>query len=104
MLPTMPTPMTTTSTSLSRCATLLPLSNRCGNFGVNVHVTLPVLADAHRLSLELHSMSVDRFVVISVGSGKADHPPRNHVAVAAVNRIAEEALDRHLQQHVEEDC
>src|SRR5882724_3032040 len=104
MLPTIPTPMTTTSTSLRRCTTLFTSADRCGNFGVHVYVAVPVLTYAQRLAYELHAMPVDRLVVVSVRSGKSDHSPGHHVAIAAIHRITEEAFDRHPQQHVEEHC
>src|SRR3954463_14150085 len=102
MLPTIPTPMTTTSTSFKRCATVTPSAYGCRNFRMDVYVPLSILADAHGRSFKLHAVAVDRFVVVRVCAGKADHPPRHHVAIAAIHRIAEETFNRHLQQHVEE--
>src|ERR1700760_4805598 len=98
MLPTIPTPMTTTSTSLRRCATFAPLAHGGRNFRMDVHVTVSVLPDAQRLALELHTVFIDRFVVIRVSTGKSNHSPRHHVAIAAVDRIGEKTFNGHLQQ------
>ena len=40
--------------------------------------------------------------MIVARTGEADHPPRPHVAIAAVDGVREIALDRVLQQQREE--
>src|SRR5882724_6966669 len=102
MLPTIPTPMTTTSTSLRRCTTFVLSSYRGGDFRMDVHLAVSVLTDAHGGSLKLHAMFVDSLVVVCISAGEPDHPPRHHVAIAAIHRVGEESLDSHPQQHVEE--
>src|ERR1700753_86637 len=99
MLPTMPTPTITTSTSLRRCA--MRYSLKVGrDVGPHVDVAFAILGEAHGLTLELHAMLVDGFVVVRVRSGEADHAPGDHVFVAAVGRICEEAFHGHAQQQV----
>src|SRR6266568_4197948 len=47
-------------------------------------------------------VALDPIPVVVAGSGKSDHLPANHVAVAAVNGIGEEPLAGVLQQVLEE--
>ncbi len=47
-------------------------------------------------------MSVDPVAVVVPGAGIADHAPRAHVAIAAVNRIGEKSLPRVRKQQLEE--
>src|ERR1700679_2311961 len=102
----LPTAKTTTSTSLRRCAAVFPCSQALqGGRNVRAHVDMvfAVLGEAHRLTFELYAVAVDGLEVVRIGAGKADHAPGNHVAIAAVHRVAEESLHGHFQQHIEED-
>src|SRR6478752_5285650 len=47
-------------------------------------------------------MSVDPVAVVVPGAGIADHAPRAHIAIAAVNRIGEKSLPRVRKQQLEE--
>ena len=47
-------------------------------------------------------MLADVRAVVIVRAGEADQLPADHVAVAAIHRVAEEALERVLQEHREE--
>src|SRR5579871_3452775 len=89
MLPVQPTPITTASTSLRTVAMVVP--------------SLREVRDRARwLVVLLAEVCLD---VLLVGGGQAriaHHLPRRLVAVAAVDRIGEEALHRDLQQRVEE--
>src|SRR5258708_37356098 len=73
-----------------------------GNVLRHMDVSLSVLREPHRYTFDLHAMMIDGLRVVRVTAGKADHPPGDHVAFAAINRIAEKSLNRHFQQHVEE--
>src|SRR5689334_18309214 len=87
--PVQPTPITTASTSLRMVAMFASPSREVRN----------------RLRRLVVLLTEVRFDLLAIGGGKArvaDHLPRGHVAVAAVHRIGEEALHRHLQQRVEE--
>src|SRR5271169_2423862 len=67
-------------------------------------MALTVFPETHRFPLELHAMSIDRIVIVGIGAWETDHPPSHHVAIAAIDGIAEKSLNRHFQQHVEEDA
>src|ERR1700731_2808772 len=89
MLPVQPTPITTASTSL-RTVAICRSSLR------------EVRDRARRLVVLLAEVRLD---VLLVGGGQAriaDHLPRRLVAVAAVDRIGEEAFHGDLQQRIEE--
>jgi len=66
-------------------------------------VPVRVLGEAHRRPIELDAVLIDQVVIGGVGAGKPDHPPAHHVAVAAIDRIAEEALERALPEMGEEN-
>src|ERR1700733_2435167 len=102
MLPTMPIPMTTASTSFRRCVTAQASSKIRRNVGMYVDVMLCVFRETQRLALEFHTVPIDGLEVVGVRAGKADHPPRRHVAVAAIDRIAEISFDGRFQQCLEE--
>src|SRR3546814_11682873 len=57
---------------------------------------------AHRGTVECHSMLIHERGVLRIGAGKADHPPADHVAIAAVGRIGAEALYGVGKQRLEE--
>ena len=61
-----------------------------------------ILGEAHGRPIDLDAVLVDEVVIGGVGAGKADHAPRHHVTVAAIDRVAEEALDRELPELCEE--
>jgi len=48
-------------------------------------------------------MLIDQFVVGRIGAGKAEHAPRRHVAIAAVDRIAEESFQSALPKVVKKN-
>src|SRR5258708_36201997 len=73
-----------------------------GDVLTHMDVSVSVLRELHRFTFELPAMMIDGLIVVRVSAGEADHPPGDHVAVAAINRIAEKSLNRHFQQHVEE--
>src|SRR5258708_3929379 len=45
---------------------------------------------------------INQVVIGGVGAGKPDHAPRHHIAVAAIDGVAEEPLERGLPQVLEE--
>src|SRR5271169_5728679 len=61
-----------------------------------------VLGEAHRRPIELDAVLVDQVVIGGVGAGEPDHPPGDHVAIAAIDRVAEEAFDGALPEVREE--
>src|SRR5215470_13214886 len=79
--PVQPSPMMTTSFLGSLRAMSLPLQS-CRPFGAT--------RDADRRQREFLVMAVDPVQIVVPGAGEADHFPRDHVAVAAVNRVGEE--------------
>src|SRR5215469_8865920 len=99
MLPVQPTPITTASTSFKSVAmTGLSLDPYCGLRGV----LREVRDRARRLVVFLAEIGLD---LLAIGGGQsriADHPPGNLVAVAAIDRIGEEAFHGDLQERVEE--
>src|ERR1700688_168300 len=93
--PVKPTPIVTTSTGFRRSAIFglqVILGVSSGDARIHVYAAVGILADTGRCSVDLDAVLIDHVVVRSIGSGKADHPPCHHVAVAAVDRIAEEAF------------
>src|SRR6202030_1439053 len=96
--PVNPTPIVTTSTSFRRFAIFRLLGFSSGDARIHVYAAMRILAEAGRCSVDLDAVLIDHVVVRSVGSGKADHPPRHHVAVAAVNRVAEVTLQGALPE------
>src|ERR1700730_5175866 len=81
--PVNPTPIVTTSTGFRRFAIFRLLGFSSGDARIHVYAAMRILADAGRCPVDLDAVLIDHVVVRSVGSGKADHPPRRHVAVAA---------------------
>src|SRR5258708_40322628 len=67
-----------------------------------MHMTMSIFRDAHRLPVELDAVLIDEVVVGGVGAGETDHAPCDHVAVAAIDGGAEEALERALPEMREE--
>src|SRR3984957_16392046 len=61
-----------------------------------------ILGEAGRRPIDLNAVLIDKIIIGCVGARKTDHAPRHHIAVAAVNRIAEEALERALPEMREE--
>src|SRR5258707_4033923 len=122
--PVKPTPTVTTSTGLRRCAMFdLPVVQgepalECSrafaclarfwlwhpgvDAGIHMQVTVCILCQTHRRTVDFDAVLIYQFVIRRVGTGETDHPPRHHVAVAAIDRVAEEALDRALPKMGEE--
>src|SRR5689334_3295413 len=44
---------------------------------------------------------LDPVAIVVTRAGETDHPPSRHVAVAAIDRVGEEAVTRVLQQYLE---
>src|ERR1700730_9422362 len=65
-------------------------------------VPVRVLGEAHRGPIELEAVRIDQVVIRGVGAGEPDHPPGDHVTVAAIDRVAEEAFERALPEVGEE--
>src|SRR3569833_2476890 len=63
---------------------------------------LDAAADAHRRQRVLLAVPGDEVRVVVARPRKADQLPARHVAVAAVDRVAPEALEGVLQQLLEE--
>src|SRR5271168_3932201 len=104
--PVRPTPMVTTSTCLKRFAMMiigLGLGQSGGNSGIHDHVSMDILSEAGRRSIDRDAMLIDQFIVGGIGARKADHAPRHHVAIASVDRVAEEALQSALPKMLEEN-
>jgi hypothetical protein len=59
-------------------------------------VTVDVFGEACWRPVNRDAVLVDQFIVGGIGARKADHAPRHHVAIAAVNRVAEESLQSAL--------
>src|SRR3954453_14484391 len=62
-----------------------------------------LVGDRHRLALQVHAVVGVDLKVGGIGTGEADHAPAHHVAVAAIEGIGKEALDRVGEQGFEED-
>src|SRR5262245_45216953 len=87
MLPVQPMPTMTASTSFNRVAMSAP-SGKVG--------------DRLRLGdVALAAVLIDQVGVGCRQAGKADHPPRRLVAVAAVDRVGEKALHGEGEQRLE---
>src|ERR1700730_1950441 len=67
-----------------------------------MNMPVRVLREAHRRAVELDPVLVDEVVIGGVVARKPDHPPAHHAAIAAIDRVAEEALDRALPEMREE--
>src|SRR4030095_98933 len=66
-------------------------------------VAMHVLGKTRWRLIELDPMLVNEVVVRRIGAGKSDHSPRHHVAVSAIDRIAEETFDGALPKRREEN-
>ena len=91
--PVQPSPMMTTS-FVAACAPCLASGL------VGVHSAAPDDADG-RMGIAL-VVTADPVAVIVTGAREADHLPRAHVAIAAVDRIGEKSLLHVLEQALEE--
>src|ERR1043165_7829188 len=58
--------------------------------------------DAHRRKREALVVALDPVEIIVTGAREADHFPRAHVAIAAIDRVGEEALLDILDKLLEE--
>src|SRR5262249_47444455 len=96
--PVQPTPTTTASVSLSIVAIVLSLNF----FILDGHHSGEVRDRTRRLVVLLAEIGLDVLAIGRRQARVANHLPRCHVAVAAVDRISEEAFHRELQQCVEE--
>src|SRR5215467_15150907 len=110
IVPVTPTPTTTTSTGFSLVAIavssvqprqqhVLRMAVLVGRNGVVLHVR-----DRHRLSVVGHAVLLDVLAVGGGDAGESHELPGDLVAVAAVDRVGEEALDRVREEQVEEEC
>ena len=61
-----------------------------------------MIGDPNRGQREPLIMATDPFSIVVTSTGKADHLPGDHVAVAAINRVGEKALLGVLQKLFEE--
>src|SRR5579859_1558278 len=96
--PVQPSPTITTSVDGSvRVMTGIP---RCG--GASMRDPIGPAGDADRRQREALVVAVDPVAIVVAGAGKAHHLPADHVAIAAIDRIGEEALARVVQQLLEE--
>src|SRR5258708_7909726 len=73
-----------------------------GDIWVRMHMAMSIFRDAHPLPVELDAVLIDEAVVGGVGAGETDYAPCDHVAVAAIDGVAEEALERALPEMREE--
>src|SRR5882672_3824721 len=108
MVPLSPTPTTTASTGLSRVAigSVLPREQHVLRMPGLVERRLPLedVDDRYRQRVVRHAVLLNVLRVHRGDAGKADQLPADLVAVAAVDRIGEEALDGVVQQQVEEEA
>src|SRR5258706_703700 len=107
MVPVRPTPTITASTGLSRVAmsALLPGDEHVLRVAGLVHLgaAFEDVEDRHRLRGVGHAVLVDMTRVHGGDAWETDQLPAGLVAVAAVDRVAEEALDGVVEQQVEEE-
>src|ERR671930_1535006 len=95
MEPVMPTPIVTASTGRNRSAMPRLRSGKLRrNVGIDMDVAHSVLRQAHGRAIDDNAVLVDHVIVGREGAGEADHAPGDHVAIATIDRIPEEALDR----------
>src|SRR5947209_18565295 len=68
------------------------------------HISAPagVLADRHWLAGEGDAVVRIHVQIGGIGARKADHPPPDHVPVAAIERVREKPFDRVGEQRLEE--
>src|SRR5882724_3410229 len=71
---------------------------------IHVDMAVGILGEAHGRPVDRDAMPVDEVVIGGVGAGKSDHTPRHHVTDAAIDGVAEEALDRELPELSEEQA
>src|SRR5258708_20872179 len=108
MWPVRPTPTVTTSTGLSLVAMALGprlvVEHHVDRVAVLVHLRdlLGDIGDRHRLGAVGDAVLLDERSVYSGDPGEADQLPARLVAVAPVDRVGKETLDRVVEQHVEE--
>src|SRR5258706_14034423 len=68
-----------------------------------MHVSVRVFGKAHRRSIDLDAVLIDEVVIGCISAGETDHSPRDHVAVAAIDGIAEVALEGAFPEMREEN-
>src|SRR5579864_7135560 len=61
-----------------------------------------MIGDAHRRQGDTLVMPVDPVAIIVMRAGKADHLPRRHVSVAAIDRVGEKAVPGVFEDELEE--
>src|SRR5690349_20551864 len=106
MVPVKPTPTTTASTGFSFVAmSVLPHEQCVLRMAVLVEraLALEKVDDGDGQRVVRHAVLVDVLRIDRRDAGKADQLPADLVAVAAVDRIGEEALDGVVEQQVEEE-
>src|SRR5207302_8563852 len=107
MEPLKPTPTTTASTGFSFVA-MSVLSHEQHMLRMTMLVerglALEDVGDRHRQRVVRHAVLFNEMRVHRGDARKADELPADLAAVAAVDRIGEEALDGVLEQHVEEEA
>src|SRR4051794_13096475 len=108
MEPARPTPTTTASTGFSLVAmsALLLHEEDVLRMARLVEDAFPFedIDDGDRQRVVRHAVLFDEVRIYGRDARKADQLPADLVAIAAVDRIREEALDGVLQQHVEEEA
>src|SRR3954471_65415 len=106
IVPLKPTPTITASTGFSLVATSV-LFHEQHVLRVTVLVERALafqdVDDRHRQRVVRHAVLLDMLRVDGGYAGKADQLPADLVAVAAVDRIGEEALDGVVEEQVEEE-
>jgi len=61
-----------------------------------------VFGKTHRPPVDLDPVLINQVVVGRIGARETDHLPCDHVAVAAIDRVAEKTLERGLPKMREE--
>src|SRR5205823_6127720 len=107
IVPLKPTPTTTASTGFSFVA-MSVLSHQEHMLRVTMLVerglALEAVGDRYRQRVVRHAVLFHEMRVHRRDARKTDQLPTDLVAVAAVDRIGEEALDGVVEQHVEEEA
>src|SRR6185437_9133285 len=96
--PVQPRPMITTSVDGSMRVMAFAL----GRGGGSMREPIGPAGDTDGRQREALVVALDPVAIVVAGAGKADHFPADHVAVAAIDRIGEEALLRVVQYVLEE--
>src|SRR6476646_8884331 len=107
MVPVRPTPTTTASTGFSLVAmSVLPHEQHVLRMAVLVErrLALEDVDDRDRQRVVRHAMLLDMLRIDGRDARKADQLPADLVPVAAVDRVGEKALDRIVEQQVEEEA